>query len=718
MRALILLIAGFQFVSVFSQSISIEDIWANYRYYDRGADNYVWANNDSSYAYIDLSEDGTTSLITVDVLTSEETATFIHHDSITPIEITNMVFSPNEKNILLETEPELLYRRSTKAHYLLFHITEGSLDTVTINGKVFNPSFSPNSKHLAYTRNNNLFIYSISTKKETQLTFDGEWNNIINGRTDWVYEEEFEFTKAYCWSSDSKHLTFLKFNEAAVKEYNMQLWGDSLYPKNYSFKYPKAGEDNSKITVQTIELATGTINTLVDETNADNYIPRIQATNNPHLVSIHRLNRLQNQLEILHINLLTKEITTAYKETSATYIELHNDVIYLEDNSLVFTSEESGFRHLYLLQPTATEPIQLTLGNWELDELIGIKNHFVYYTSTQKGETERAIYQLDLLSHKTICLTPEQGVHSGILSDNGKYIIDTHSSFKQPQNVYLRNSTTGEVVKTLVDNSPILEQLKKQRITFPEQITFEAKDKQPLNGYIIKPYNFKKNKKYPVLLYVYGGPGYQTTLNEWGSFNYLWFQHLANLGYIVVSVDPRGTGGKGADFKKQTYGELGKKECEDLIAVAQFLGTQKYCDKTRIGIWGWSFGAYLTSLCLTKGNGVFKCGIAVAPVTNWRFYDTIYTERFLGLPKDNTAGYDENSPIYHADKLKGNYLIIHGTADDNVHFQNALQFESALINKAIPFESFTYPDKNHGIYGGATRYHLYNMMTTFLQKNL
>lgn len=498
----------------------------------------------------------------------------------------------------------------------------------------------------------------------------------------------------------------------------MQVWGDSLYPKEHKFKYPKAGESNSTVKLFNINIETLETRLLLDESTSDNYIARITPTNNPEITSIHRLNRLQNKLEIIHLNHSTLSQEIVYQEQSDSYIELNNEIEYLDQNQLLLTSEQSGYNHLYLVNLNTLSKTALSSGEWEVDDIIGIKNNKVYYTSTELSPLERNIYCIDLATTKKLLLTHQKGIHYGVISPNGKYIIDTYSSTCTAPKVTLLDALNGELIKTVKSNDETTTDLEEKNITYPLNFQFETVDKQLLNGYIIKPYNFKKRKKHPVLIYVYGGPGVQTVKNEWNSFNYLWFQHLASLGYIVVSVDGRGTGGRGAKFKKQTYRNLGAKETEDMIALAKYLGEKKYIDKNRIGIWGWSFGGYLTSLCLTKGADFFKTGIAVAPVTSWRFYDTIYTERYMGLPKDNTKGYDDNSPLFHAEKLKGNYLIIHGTADDNVHFQNAIVFENALIKNNVQFNSFSYPDKNHGIYGGNTRLHLYQMMTDYLKNNL
>lgn len=701
-----------------AQEVKLNDIWLNYKYYDRGFDRIEWANNDSSMFFLAEHDSGYSYVLSQDTRTGTTEDTVLGKSSDLHLAFTDFIFSPDRKHVLLETAYEGLYRRSGKAFYLLYSLENQTLDTV-YTAKQFNPTFSPDSKYLAFTANNNLYSYTIETKTVTQLTTDGKWNHMLNGRSDWVYEEEFEFTQAYVWTADSKGIAYLKFDESEVKEYQMQVWGDSLYPSLQTFKYPKAGEKNSQLKVAFVHVETKESKVLLDETGNDNYIARIKSTPNPNLVAVIRMNRLQNKLELLHLNVTNGDITQVYGESSETYVEINNEITYLNQNALLLTSEQSGYNHIYRYDFAGKEVAQLTSGNWEVDEIVGIdeKNQWVYYTSTEVSPLERQVYRIDFSGENKETLISTYGVNSAELSANGRFLVNVHSSIITPKQTSLHTST-GKMIRELESNKKAAKALSEVAIQYPEFFTFPTADGQQLNGYMITPSNFKKKKKYPVLVYVYGGPGHQTVMNEWGSFNFMWFQTLADKGYIIVSIDGRGTGGRGADFKKQTYGELGKKETEDLIALAQYLRGQSFVDKERIGIWGWSFGGYLTVLALTKGAAYYSLGISVAPVTNWRFYDTIYTERYLGLPADNAEGYDYNSPINYAEELKGKLLLIHGTADDNVHFQNQMVFQNALIKANKQFDSFNYPDRNHGIYGGVTRYHLYKQMTDYIVKGL
>lgn len=710
-------VSCFLFNSV-AQHVQLEDVWLKYTYYDRGFDHIAWANNDSAMFLLSQPSSGRSYILAQNTLSGAVEDTVFGKHTDVPVAFSDFTFSPDRKHVLLETAYKPLYRRSGKATYLLYSLTDHTLDTI-YSQQQFNPTFSPNAKHVAFTSENNLYTYNIETKATQQLTTDGSWNTVLNGRSDWVYEEEFEFTQAYVWTADSKGIAYLKFDEREVKEYQMQVWGDSLYPSLHTFKYPKAGEVNSKLNVMYVAIDSKETKVLLDESQNDSYIARIMTTPNPELIAVLRMNRLQNTLELLHINVNTGQVQQVYSEQSETYIEINNEVMYLNKNTLLLTSEQSGYNHIYLYDFSGKAVAQLTNGDWEVDEVLGVdeQNQWVYFTSTETSPLERQVYRVSFSGENKEMVLAKNGVNSAELSTNGRFLVNTHSSMREYKQTSL-HSASGKVIRILEANEKVGVALSKVPIQYPELFTFPTADKAQLNGYLIKPAQFKKRKKYPVLVYVYGGPGHQNVLNEWGSFNFMWFQTLANKGYIIVCMDGRGTGGRGAAFKKQTYGDLGNKETEDVIALAQYLGKQSFVDNERIGIWGWSYGGYLTALALTKGAAYYKLGIAVAPVTNWRFYDTIYTERYLGLPADNAKGYDMNSPINYAEKLKGKLLLIHGTADDNVHFQNQMAFQQALIKANKQFNSFNYPDRNHGIYGGVTRYHLYKQMTDFLLNGL
>ncbi|CCH51536.1 peptidase S9B dipeptidylpeptidase IV domain protein [Fibrisoma limi BUZ 3] len=636
--------------------------------------------------------------------------------------------SADERKLLITTDDEPIYRRSSRAQFYVYDLQSGQLTLLSKGGKQLYATFSPDGKLVAFVRDNNLFVVDLATKQETQLTTDGKQNAIINGAADWVYEEEFTMSRAFEWSPDSRRIAWIRFDESRVPEYNMQLWGN-LYPIDYRFKYPKAGEANSTVTVWIADVAgKGQTGKKVQaqtglSTDTDIYLPRIQWTQNPNLLSVRRLNRLQNRLDLLHINAATGQSTTILTETSPTYVDLEftDDLTYLRDGkAFVWSSERSGFKHLYLHDMSGKLIRPITSGEFEAINILGVdeKNQAVYYLSTEDSPLERQLYRIGLDGRNKTRLTKQPGTYSIKFNPDFTYYLEYYTSTTTPTVVTLRKAPTAEQLRVLETNSGLTGRLRQYAISPKRFFTTKAADGTPLNGFEIRPLSFDSTKKYPVLMFVYGGPGSQTVENDWDTRDFFWYQVLADKGYVIVSVDNRGTGARGTTFRTQTYAQLGKLETQDQIAVAQTLKTWPYVDPNRVGIWGWSYGGYMTALCMTLGADTFKMGISVAPVTTWRFYDTIYTERYLKRPQENPLGYDENSPLTHAAKLRGPYLLIHGTGDDNVHFQNSVMFEDALIRSGKQFQSFYYPNRNHGISGGNTRLHLYQMMTNFIEKNL
>ncbi len=553
------------------------------------------------------------------------------------------------------------------------------------------------------------------------MTNDGRFNTIINGASDWVYEEEFEFAKAFFWAPDSKKIAYYRFDETKVKEYNLQFWGGN-YPTDYRYKYPKVGEENSFVQLHCILLQENkTLKIDASVPGEREYFPRLRWTGNANVLSYYRMNRLQNNLEMVHYDLKKQTASIPYQEKDSAYVEINDSHFYFKGSEeFIFTSEKSGFRHIYRWSAKTNKSIALTSGSFEVSEILGIdeKKKLIYFISLENSPQERHLYSINFFGQDKKKLTKEKGVHSISFSPEFSFYTDTYSSADIPPVVVLKESLRGVTISMLSDNAALRETLKKTTLGNQTFFKITTSQKNVLDVWMITPPNFDATKKYPVLLKVYGGPGSQEVLDNWRGSGFLWNQLLAQKGYIIFCVDGRGTGGHGAAFKKVTQLNLGKYETEDLIETAKYLRTKAYVDPDRIGIFGWSFGGYLSSLAITKGADYFKTAIAVAPVTNWRYYDNIYTERFMGLPKDNAKGYDENSPAYFANLLKGNYLLIHGTADDNVHLQNALEMQRALINANKQFELFYYPDKNHSLYGGTTRLHLYNLMTDFILRKL
>lgn len=708
---------------LFAQSkFTLADIYEKGTFRQQSVAGINWMNDGKFYT----AQEGN-DLVKFDVTTGQKVETIVQGASLSPaIDFDDYTFSADEKKILFTTNTEPIYRRSFKANYYVYDLTTKQLKELSKGGQQSYATFSPEGSKVAFCRGNNLYVVDLQTNTEVQMTNDGKWNFTINGSTDWVYEEEFGFAQAFFWSPDGQKIAYYTFDESKVKEFNMQMWrGGKLYPDDYKFKYPKAGEANSEITISIYDLKSGKSTKVDIGTEKDIYIPRIKWTNNANVLAVLSMNRLQNKLEILHADAGTGATKAILTEESTAYLEadFFDDVIYLKDGKhFIYSSEKNGFKHLYLYDIAGKMIRQITDGKWEVVNFLGIdekqKSPLLYYTSTEVSPLERQFYSIDIQGKNKKKLSAERGTNSPNLSKDFKYYILSQSNAQSPLQVTLWETQKNTIIKELKNNKELLEKYKEYGVKTREFFSFKTSEGVDLNGYMLKPANFDASKKYPVLMFVYGGPGSQNVADAWGGSRDLWHNFLTQEGYIVACVDNRGTGFRGAAFKKITYANLGKYEVQDQIESAKHLGSLPYIDKNRIGIWGWSYGGYMSSLLMTLGADYFKAGIAVAPVTNWRYYDSIYTERYLKRPQDNAVGYDSYSPVTHADKLKGAYLLVHGTGDDNVHFQNAVSMQNALIKSGKQFQSFYYPDRNHGIYGGNTTMHLYKMLTDFVLKNL
>ena len=642
-------------------------------------------------------------------------------ETILEAKIQDYTFSHDESKVLVLNEQQPIYRHSFLGKYHVVNLSKNGKTTALNNGNwVQEPKFSPDGRFVAFIFGNNLYYQDLSSEKITQITFDGEKNKIINGLADWVYEEEFGHADMYQWAKNSESLVFVKFDESQVKEMNMQVFNGNLYPQDFRFKYPKAGEENSKVSVYAYDLKLNK-STQINLANFEAYyIPQVFQTAQPNEIAIATSNRHQNKLEIIKINTKNYSTKKILTETDVAWIETDNlSLEFLEDNSFLWASERDGFRHFYWYTPDGKLKKQITKGNWEITDYYGFspKNSEILVQTTEKGSTNRVVSKINIKTGKKQIVSESNGTNNADFSKSFQYFINTHSSAEQP-NTYTLRDFNGKTLRELQNNNSALKKLQSDGLVTKEFFQIPNKNGDQMNAWMIKPKDFSPNKKYPVLMYQYSGPGSQQVSNAWDGRNTIWFSLLAQKGYIVLCVDGRGTGYRGTKYKKATYKNLGKYEIEDQIAAAQWIGSQSFVDAGRIGIFGWSFGGYMASLAMTKGADVFKVGIAVAPVTTWRYYDTIYTERYLQTPQENPQGYDENSPINFADLMKGKYLLIHGTADDNVHYQNAVEMAEALIQKNKEFEFMTYPDKNHGIYGGNTRLHLHQKMTDFILNNL
>lgn len=619
--------------------------------------------------------------------------------------------------ILVWRETESIYRRSWKAVIYDYDVRRNYVKPLTDSkSKQMIPLFSPDGRMCAYVRDNNIWLKKFDFDTESQVTKDGEPGKILNGMTDWVYEEEFAVTNLMAWSADSEQLAFVRFDESEVPAYEMQMFGKGLYPGTYEFKYPKAGEKNSKVTVHAYSVANKDIKQLPVPMEEDGYIPLIRFTANPDQLAVMTLNRNQNVFNMYYANPKSGVSRLILREENDRYIDsdLLKTITFFE-NGFTCISEKDGYAHIYQYSPTGVQQRQVTKGNWDVTRLIGVdpKTNTVYYESAEESPLRRAVYKVDGKGNKTK-LSTQAGTNSAEFSANFAYYVNRYSNAGTPVNITVYDAK-GKALRVLQDNAPLKEKLRQYAYAKKEFITVKTASGVELNGWMVKPADFDPSKKYPLLMVQYSGPNSQQVLDQYG---FDWEHYLAAKGVIVACVDGRGTGARGEDFRKCTYLKMGLLESQDQVEAAQALGRFPYIDENRMAVWGWSFGGYTTLMAMSRGNGTFKAGIAVAPPTDWKFYDTVYTERFMRTPQQNFEGYEATSPINLAKDLQGKLLLVHGTADDNVHFQNSMAYVNALIDAGKEYRMLVYPDRNHGIYGGNSRYHLYTSMADFLFENL
>ena len=713
------------FISASSQ-LSNELIWASGTFYPKTIKG-INPSEDGKY-YTSIERDKSKiEIVKYDYSSNKKVATLFSNVSFNKFEFSDYKLSNDQNWLLLFNSKESIYRRSSKSFYYIYDIQNNQLKALADSslGKQRLASFSPDSRKIAYVRNNNIYYTYLVDTLEISVTSNGKINELINGATDWVYEEEFSIHKGFFWSPDGSKIAYYVFDERDVKQFEMEIY-DNLYPSQYKFKYPKAGEDNSLIAVKVFDLDNLKTFDFDIGKNPDIYIPRIIWSKGNNELIVFKMNRLQNQLELLSGKFNNQNnpnsgvnIKKIYSEKSSTYIDIHDNTFFISKDEFIWTSEKNGFNHIYLVNYSNNTEKRLTSGKWDVTNVYGFssKDQTIYFQAAKSSPTEREIYSLNLNSNKLNEISKLKGTNDADFSTNFQYFINTHSDANHPFTFTLNNKN-GEILKVLEENKNLNKKMKKFDLVEKTFFKILNEDGLDLNAWIMKPKVLDTVKKHPLLMFVYGGPGINTVNNSWSWMNYFWFQYLVKKGFIVVSVDSRGTGYRGKEFKHSTYLQLGKLETEDQIFAAKKLGELNYIDENNIGIFGWSYGGYMSSLCISKGAEVFNSAIAVAPVTNWRFYDNIYTERFMRTPDENGDNYDVNSPINHVGKIKGNYLLIHGTADDNVHFQNSMEMVNSLVKSNIEFDFFAYPNKNHGISGGYTRLHLYNKMTNFLIYNL
>ncbi len=703
------------------QNITLENIWLDNTFNTEGLESFHSMQNGDYYTILNHNNYGT-YLDKFDYATLEKVETVVMGKDLDGIKyFDDYTFNRDENKLIIGINLEKIYRHSKIGKYYVYDLSHKKLELISENA-IQEPTFSPDGKKVAYVYQNNLFVKNLETAKITQITFDGAKNKIINGVTDWVYEEEFVFVRAFDWNGTSDKIAFIRFDEREVPEFSMDVYGEELYPDQQTFKYPKAGEANANVSLYIYNLNTQNNSKIELTKNKQYYIPRIAWTKEANTLSVITLNRHQNNLNLLFIDGNSLQSRLVLNEKDAAYIDVTNDLTFLKDNSFIWTSEKDGFNHIYHYTKNGKLKNQITKGPWEVTDYYGFdsKTNRIFYRSTEEGSINRSIYSIEINGKNKKKLSKSIGNNSADFSNSYNYFVNTYSSTSTPPVYTLVDAKTGKEIKEIKTNLNLAEKLSNYNLPEKEFTTLKTKNGE-FNMWIIKPIDFDPDKEYPLLMYQYSGPGSQEVNNRWNNVwkHDYWHQMLAQKGYIIVCVDGRGTGFKGRDFKKITYKELGKFEIEDQIEAAKKLGKRNYIDADRIGIWGWSYGGYMSSLAITKGADVFKMAIAVAPVTSWRFYDTVYTERYMQTPQENPGGYDNNSPINFVELLKGDYLLIHGTGDDNVHVQNSMRMVNALINANKQFDYFSYPDRTHGIYeGNNTRIHLFKKMTIFIDDSL
>lgn len=703
-----------------SNSFSLDQIWDG-SFRTQGLTALHSMNSGQQYSVLNFDRSSrSTSVDLYDYSTFSKVKTIASSKTMEAITyFTDYTFSADERKLILETNTASIFRYSVLGQYYVYDIQTEQLELIA-EQKIQEPTFSPDGTKVAYGQNNNLFIKDLVSGTTKQITFDGQKNSIINGITDWVYEEEFAFVRAFEWNASSDRIAFIRFDETEVPEFSMDFYGTELYQTQYVFKYPKAGEKNATVSLHFYDLKSDSISVVpLSKSYTDFYIPRIKWTQDAEVLSAQYMNRHQNALDLWLINPETNQANLVLSETDQAYIDITDNLTFLEDNSFLWSSEKDGYNHLYHYSKTGQLKKQITKGEWEVTAYYGYNEsaYTIYYQSVENGSINRDVYSIRLNGKHKKRLSKEQGTNAASFSADFTYFINTFSNAYTPTKYTLHDSKTGRLIRNIKDNTTLLKTLSNYSYSNKEFSSLNVNG-NALNMWMLKPPNFDPSKTYPLLMFQYSGPGSQQVANRWNNSRDYWHQYLAQQGYIVACVDGRGTGFKGAEFKKVTYLNLVKYETEDQIQAAKQLGDLPYIDASRIGIWGWSFGGHMSTNCLLKGNEVFKMAIAVAPVTSWRFYDTIYTERFMRTPQENPGGYDNNSPFNYPELLKGDYLLVHGSGDDNVHVQHTMRMVEALIQADKQFDWAIYPDKNHGIYGGNTTMHLYTKMTNFLHEKL
>lgn len=704
------------------QQLSVERIFsADFRL--RSLPESRWMNDGQRYSFI-AEENGVTSLVAEDAQTGTRTvlvdgSRLVPQGQSRPIEIEDYAWSADEKKVLIFTNSQPVWRQNTKGQFYVWDLAAGRLTPAsTAPGWQQFAKLSPDGTRVGFVRDNDLWVSDLATGRETRLTRDGSVT-VINGTFDWVYEEELDLQDGWRWSPDGRRIAFWRIDDGPVRDFVWMKDTGDAYSQPISLRYPKAGAANPIARIGVVDAATGQTTWIDTGQDSSVYLARMEWAESPGELIVQRLNRHQNRLDVLMADAATGRVRPVFTETDSAWVDVDDDLSFIRGGrQFLWSSERDGYNHLYLYNRDGTVARQLTRGPWDVTTVFGVdeRNGFVYFAATEQGPQQRHLYRVRLDGRGMERLTREPGTHSILLSARTPYYLDSYSRAGAPPVITLHR-TNGSAVRTLVDNAQVRERLSSLGLGQTEFFSFTNAGGTQLNGWMIKPANFDPAQRYPVLMYVYGGPGSQTVTDSWGGTRYLWHQLLAQKGYVVVSVDNRGTGGRGRDFKKQTYLRLGVREAADQIDAANWVARQTWADPQRIGLWGWSYGGYMTAFTLTQQNSPFRAGVSVAPVADWRLYDSIYTERFMRTPQENAEGYDAGSPLKHAAGLRARMLVVHGSGDDNVHFQNSVQLVDALQAAGKQFQFMMYPDRNHGIAAGRS-VHLYTMMTDWITQNL
>lgn len=704
------------------QNITLDEIWTQYKFSAKGIDELRSTSDGERYTSLSFSGMGVEAIVAHSYATGKITDTLLTTRQLKAagkeIRIDDYELGKDEKNILLTTATEQIYRHSTMAKCYVWNREKKTLSPIMDEKKVLYPTLSPDGAMVAFVYKSNLYVQNLSDNKITPVSTDGS-DDIYNGVSDWVYEEEFVVTRAYFWSPDSKSIAYYRFDDSKVRTYSMNEYHDSLYPTVYSFRYPKAGTPNPEVQIKIYNVTNaGAVNVIAP--GVFEYIPRIKWTQSSSELSVQFMNRHQDSLVLVLADASTGKTTPVFIHTSNTYTEINDALTFINNNKeFIWQDDHDGYMHLYRYGLDGKLINQITKGNWDVTGFKGVneKTHTVYFISAQTSPVDRDLDCINWDGKDMKKLSTQTGYNDADFSSNYHYYISTFSDAETPNYITLHNSD-GKQLRVLEDNAALKDTLSHFNLGKKKFFAFTTSQGVNLNGWMVTPPNFDSTKKYPVLMYVYGGPGINTVNNDWDGFTGMWAQMLAEKGYIVASVDNRGTGARGAEFQKCTYLHLGKLETEDQIEGAKYFQSRSYVDATRVGIWGWSYGGYMAANCITRGAAYFKMAISVAPVTDWEYYDSIYTERYMRTPKENPDGYHDGSPLNYADEVKGHYLLVAGTGDDNVHFQNTVEFVHALEKAEKPFSLMIFPDKNHGIYGGNTRHYLFTQLTDYVLNNL